>query len=116
MNEDASELTAELVTDGVVLSQPVISPDGCWVTYIVAPASRRAEQRTRALWLAAADGSSPPVKSSTRVRDTGSPSVTISSTCSGARAHGSTGGFVMKHPAAFDLESGGGYVRRAMVR
>jgi hypothetical protein len=28
MSEDAPELTAELVVDGVVPSQPVISPDG----------------------------------------------------------------------------------------
>jgi hypothetical protein len=35
MSEDAPELTAELV-DGVVPSQPVISPDGCWVACVVA--------------------------------------------------------------------------------
>ena len=29
MSEDAPELTAELVVDGVVPSQPVTSPDGC---------------------------------------------------------------------------------------
>jgi hypothetical protein len=40
MSEDAPELTAELVVDGVVPSQPVISPDGCWVAYVVAPAAR----------------------------------------------------------------------------
>jgi hypothetical protein len=34
MSEDAPELTAELVVDGVVPSQPVISPDGCWVAYV----------------------------------------------------------------------------------
>jgi Tol biopolymer transport system component len=59
VREDASELTAELVTDGAVPSQPVISPDGCWVAYVVAPVGRRVERRTCALWLAAADGSSP---------------------------------------------------------
>jgi len=62
MSEDAPGLTAELVVDGVVPSQPVISPDGCWVAYVVAQVGRRAERRTCALWLAAADGSSPPEK------------------------------------------------------
>ena len=62
MSEDAAELTAELVVDGVVASQPVISPDGCWVAYVVAPVGRRAEHRMCALWLAAADGGSPPEK------------------------------------------------------
>jgi dipeptidyl aminopeptidase/acylaminoacyl peptidase len=62
MSEDASELTAEMVTDGAVPSQPVISPDGRWIAYVVAPVGRRAERRTCALWLAAADGSSPPWK------------------------------------------------------
>jgi hypothetical protein len=37
MSEDAPELTAELVVDGVVPSQPVISSDGCGVAYVVAP-------------------------------------------------------------------------------
>jgi hypothetical protein len=31
MSEDAPELTAELVVDGAVPSQPVVSLDGCWV-------------------------------------------------------------------------------------
>ena len=62
MSEDAPELTAELVVDGAVPSQPVISPDGCWVAYVVAPVGRRAERRICALWLAAADGGSPPEK------------------------------------------------------
>ncbi len=62
MSEAAAELTAELVTDGLMSSQPVISPDGRWVAYTVGPVGRREKQRTCALWLAAADGSSPPVK------------------------------------------------------
>ena len=62
MSEDAPELTAELVVDGAVPSQPVISPDGCWVAYVVAPVGRRAERRICAIWLAAADGGSPPGK------------------------------------------------------
>jgi Tol biopolymer transport system component len=62
MSEDAPELTAELVVDGVVPSQPVISPDGCRVAYVVAPAGRKTERRMCAIWLAAVDGSSPPAK------------------------------------------------------
>jgi dienelactone hydrolase len=62
MSEDAPELTAELVVDGAVPSQPVISPDGCWVAYVVAPVGRRAERRMCGLWLAAAEGGSPPGK------------------------------------------------------
>ena len=45
MSEDAPELTAELVVDGVVPSQPVISPDGCRVAYVVAPARPGTAQR-----------------------------------------------------------------------
>ena len=59
MSEDAPELTAELVVDGAVPSQPVISPDGCWVAYVVAPVGRGGERCMCAIWLAAADGSSP---------------------------------------------------------
>jgi dipeptidyl aminopeptidase/acylaminoacyl peptidase len=62
MSEDAPELTAELVVDGVVPSEPVISPDGCWVAYVVAPVGQRAERRICALRLAAADGGAPPGK------------------------------------------------------
>ena len=62
MSEDTPELTAELVTDGVVPSQPAVSPDGRWVAYVVAPVGRRAERRLCAVWLAAVDGSSPPGK------------------------------------------------------
>jgi dipeptidyl aminopeptidase/acylaminoacyl peptidase len=62
MNDDAPELTAELVVDGAVPSQPAISPDGCWVAYVVAPVGCAGERRLSAIWLAAADGSSPPRK------------------------------------------------------
>jgi dipeptidyl aminopeptidase/acylaminoacyl peptidase len=62
MREDAPELTAELVVDGAVPSQPVISPDGCWVAYVVAAVGRRAERRRCALCVVAADGGSPPEK------------------------------------------------------
>ncbi len=62
MSQDAPELTAELVVDGAVPSQPVVSPDGSWVAYVVAAVGRQAERCLCALWLAAADGSSPPWK------------------------------------------------------
>jgi len=62
MSEDAPELTAELVVDGAVPSQPAVSPDGRWVAYVVAPVGREGEHCLCALWLAAADGSSPPWK------------------------------------------------------
>jgi dipeptidyl aminopeptidase/acylaminoacyl peptidase len=62
MSEDAPELTAEVVADGAVPSQPVISPDGRWVAYVVAPVGRETERRICAIWLAAVDGSSPPGK------------------------------------------------------
>jgi dipeptidyl aminopeptidase/acylaminoacyl peptidase len=62
MTEDAPELTAELVVDADSPSGPVISPDGRWVAYVVAPVGRRTERRQCALWLAAADGGSPPRK------------------------------------------------------
>ena len=39
--------------------RPVISPDGRWVAYVVAPMSRPGERRLGALWLAVADSSSP---------------------------------------------------------
>ena len=60
MRDDSAELTAELIVDGVVPRTPVISPDGRWVAYAAAPAGRPAERDLAALWLAAADGSTPP--------------------------------------------------------
>ena len=60
MTESTPELTAELVVDGAVPLQPVISPDGRWVAYAVAPTGKRGERRLSALWLATADGSTPP--------------------------------------------------------
>ena len=51
MSEDAPELTAELVVDGEVPSQPAISPDGRWVAYVVAPVGRRGSVlRARSGW------------------------------------------------------------------
>src|ERR1022692_1682260 len=60
MTEAVPELTAELIVDGAVPQQPVISPDGRWVAYTVAPVGKRGERRVSALRLAAADASSPP--------------------------------------------------------
>jgi dipeptidyl aminopeptidase/acylaminoacyl peptidase len=60
MSTDAPPLTAELVVDGAVPRQPVISPDGRWVAYVVAPVGQAEERRLSALWTAAADGGSPP--------------------------------------------------------
>jgi dipeptidyl aminopeptidase/acylaminoacyl peptidase len=60
MSTDTPALTAELVVDGAVPRQPVMSPDGRWVAYVVAPVGHLGERRLSALWLAAADGSSPP--------------------------------------------------------
>ena len=37
-----------------------MSPDGRWVAWVVAPVGRVGERRLSALWVAAADGSSPP--------------------------------------------------------
>ena len=62
MSEDIPKLTAESVVDGVVPSQPVISPDGRWLAYVVAPVGRKEERRQCAVWVAAVDGSSPPGK------------------------------------------------------
>jgi hypothetical protein len=41
MSEDAPEQTAELVVEGVVPSQPVISPDGCWTSPSRTPTTGR---------------------------------------------------------------------------
>src|ERR1700685_4087493 len=41
MTEGGPELTAELIVDGAVPQQPVISPDGRWVAYAVAPVGKR---------------------------------------------------------------------------
>jgi dipeptidyl aminopeptidase/acylaminoacyl peptidase len=51
--------TAEMLVDAVVPSPPVISPDGRWVAYTTAPAGAK-EPPESALWVAAADASTPP--------------------------------------------------------
>jgi hypothetical protein len=59
MSDGTPKLTAELIVDGAVPRNPVISPDGRWVAYAVA-ALGVTEPPLSALWVAAADGSSPP--------------------------------------------------------
>jgi dipeptidyl aminopeptidase/acylaminoacyl peptidase len=61
MSGSAPELTAELIVDSVAPRYPVISPDGRWVAYALA-AFGVTEPPLSALWVAAADGSSPPRK------------------------------------------------------
>jgi dipeptidyl aminopeptidase/acylaminoacyl peptidase len=61
MTEAAPELTAELVVDSAMPAEPVISPDGRLIAYAVTTTGVK-ERRLGALWLAAADGSSPPVR------------------------------------------------------
>ena len=60
MSADTPMLTAELIVDGAVPEQPQIAPDGRWIAYVVAPMGQRGESRLSAVWIAAADGSSPP--------------------------------------------------------
>ncbi|WP_449063059.1 S9 family peptidase [Planomonospora algeriensis] len=59
MSEGAPRPTAELIVDGAVPRSPVISPDGTRVAYVVASFGR-GRLPVGALWVAAADGSSPP--------------------------------------------------------
>ncbi|WP_229795574.1 S9 family peptidase, partial [Saccharothrix coeruleofusca] len=54
------ELSAELVVDGCPPSTPVLSPDGRWVAYAVAPIGRTGEHPSSRLWVTAAGGSAPP--------------------------------------------------------
>lgn len=54
------ELTAELVVDGRVPSSPVLSPDGRWVVYVLAPVGHPGEHPSSQLWVAAVDGGTPP--------------------------------------------------------
>ena len=61
MSEGAPKLTAELIVDSAVPCYPVLSPDSRWVAYAVAAKSMQ-EPPLSGLWVAAADGSSPPRK------------------------------------------------------
>jgi dipeptidyl aminopeptidase/acylaminoacyl peptidase len=60
MTEDVQTLTAELIVDGAVPREPVISPDGRWIVYTVATFGSQTERRRSALWLTATGGNSPP--------------------------------------------------------
>lgn len=55
-------LTAEMVVDGLVPSDPRVSPDGKWVAFVVAPVGRRGPVACSAIWLAATDGTSSPCR------------------------------------------------------
>src|SRR5688572_15302170 len=56
------QLTPEHVTDGLEPGDVQVSPDGRSVVYVVTPVGKREEHRTRAIWIAATDGSTPPRK------------------------------------------------------
>jgi dipeptidyl aminopeptidase/acylaminoacyl peptidase len=59
MSMDTQLLTAELIVDGALPREPAMSPDGRWVAYVLAPVGQRGERRLSALWIAAANGTSP---------------------------------------------------------
>jgi hypothetical protein len=54
MGKSTPVLTAELIVDGAVPRNPVISPDGRWVAYAIAP-SGITEPPLSALWVVAAE-------------------------------------------------------------
>jgi len=72
MSEARLELTAELAVDGAELLDPVISPDGRLVAYVVGTADGT-RGRLRTLWVAPADASSPPRTLAPGPHLTGSP-------------------------------------------
>jgi dipeptidyl aminopeptidase/acylaminoacyl peptidase len=53
-------LTAEMIADLRVVRDLQIAPDGARLVYSLAPAGKRDEHATSALWLAPVDGSAPP--------------------------------------------------------
>lgn len=55
-----TELTPEMLADGLLPGDPQITPDGRVVAYTVAPAGKREEHPQSAIWLAAIDGGTPP--------------------------------------------------------
>jgi dipeptidyl aminopeptidase/acylaminoacyl peptidase len=57
--QTAAELTAELLADGAELQDPVISPDGRLVAYVVSTRDGNRD-RLRTLWVAPAGASCPP--------------------------------------------------------
>ena len=58
MSDAAQELTAEQVVDGAIPLQPAVSPDGRLVAYTVV--SKQPGRPRSSVWVAAADGTSPP--------------------------------------------------------
>lgn len=52
-------LTAEMIVDMRVPSQPRISPDGTMVAFVVAPLGRAGDHPVTEIWIAPANGSSP---------------------------------------------------------
>jgi len=55
------ELTAELIVDRIIPSDPQVSPDGRFVIWTAEPASRRDEHGTSEVWLAPVAPPSPPL-------------------------------------------------------
>lgn len=60
MGVDPGRITAETVVGGLVPLDPVVSPDGSRVAYAVTALSSDGPRPTSALWVGAADGTSPP--------------------------------------------------------
>jgi Tol biopolymer transport system component len=54
-----SKLSAEMVVDLLVVSDPRVSPDGEFVAFVVVPMGRRGEHPEAAVWLAPTDSSAP---------------------------------------------------------
>jgi dipeptidyl aminopeptidase/acylaminoacyl peptidase len=55
-----ADLTAEMIVDGMVPSDPQIAPDGRLIAFVVAPMGRRDARPRSAIWVAPADGSTAP--------------------------------------------------------
>jgi dipeptidyl aminopeptidase/acylaminoacyl peptidase len=60
MSNSQATLTAEMIVDGLIPSEPQLAPDGKFVAFTVAPVGRRERERQSAIWLAATDGTTPP--------------------------------------------------------
>lgn len=60
MSEAPTELTAEMIADGLIPAEPQMSPDGRYVAYSVSPLGRAEQHRQGALWLVATAGGSAP--------------------------------------------------------
>jgi Tol biopolymer transport system component len=57
---NVAELTAEMVVDSNVPITPALSPDGRWIAFVVRAVGQADEHPVSALWIAAADGRTPP--------------------------------------------------------